>query len=314
MLVSLRHLRKSLFGISLEEATFARRGFYQGNKQAQEKLELSGRIFLHGYHAAIEDDRFTELVPRLQAVDTEFRGFAFEGAAMGLSLLDYFSPQKRRLLAFMQGPGTQHIYMLHVGAGWTLGRLPRSASRLMAQVDPLLCWLVLDGYGFHQGYFAWRQFIEQQKLPRLSGYALRAFDQGLGRSLWFVKGADASQIIAAIDAFPSSRQGDLWSGVGLACAYAGGVERGVVQQLCDAASTYRPHLSQGAAFAATARKRAGNPAVQTELACEIFSGCSSEEAVRITEESLQDLPSGAQAYEMWRLRIRTQLAALREGV
>lgn len=314
MLFSVKHFRRSLFGISAEETTFAKRGFYQGNEQAQEKLERVAGIFLHGYHAALEDDRFAELVPRLQMVDAEFRGFAFEGAAMGLSLLDYFSPQQRRLLTFMQGPGTQHIYMLHVGAGWTLGRLPRSAARLMAQVDPLLRWLVMDGYGFHEGYFSWRQFIQQQRLPRVSGYALRAFDQGLGRSLWFVKGADASQIISTINAFPSSRQGDLWSGVGLACAYAGGVEGEVIQGLCDAARQYRSYLAQGAAFAATARQRAGNPSDQTELACRISSGRSCDEVVRITEESLQDLPRDAQAYELWRVRVRTRLAASRESV
>jgi hypothetical protein len=307
-------LRRTLFGISLEETTFAKRGFYRGAERAQEKLELIGRTFVQGYHAALEDDCFEVLVPCLQMIDTEFHGFAFEGAAMGLALLDYFSPWKRRLNAFLQGPGAKHIYMLHVGAGWTLGRLPRSATRLIKQFDPLLGWLVLDGYGFHEGFFSWHRFIQNQELPYLSGYALRAFDQGLGRSLWFVKGADASSIIAAIDAFPSSRQSDLWSGVGLACAYAGGVGREVIQALCDAAGKYRSHLAQGAAFAAKARQRAGNPVAHTALACEIFSGRSSDEAVRITDESLQDLPQDERAYEMWRLRVRARLAEMRESV
>jgi len=310
----LRRLRRPLFGISSEETTFAKRGFYRGNGRTQEQLELIGRTFVEGYHAALEDDRFEILVTCLQTIDTEFRGFAFEGAAMGLALLDYFSPWKRRLDAFLQGPGAHHIYMLHVGAGWTLGRLPRSADRLMKQFDPLLRWLVLDGYGFHEGFFSWHRFIQNQELPYISGYALRAFDQGLGRSLWFVKCADASQIIAAIDAFPSSRQSDIWSGVGLACAYAGGVGREVIQALCEAAGKYRPHLAQGAAFAAKARQRAGNPAAHTALACEIFSGHSCDEAVRITDESLHNLPQDEQAYDMWRLRIRTRLAEMRESV
>ena len=309
-----QRLRRSLFGISFEETTFAKRGFYRGDRRTQEKLELVGRTFVQGYHAALEDDCFEVLVPCLQTIDAEFRGFAFEGAAMGLALLDYFSPWKRRLVAFLQGPGANHIYMLHVGAGWTLGRLPRSATRLMKQVDPLLRWLVLDGYGFHEGFFSWHRFLQNQELPYLSGYALRAFDQGLGRSLWFVKCADVSQIMVTIDAFLSSRQSDLWSGVGLACAYAGGVEREAIQALCEAAGKYRSHLAQGAAFAAKARQRAGNPAVHTALACEIFSGHSCNEAVRITDESLHNLPQDERAYEMWRLRIRARLAELRESV
>lgn len=307
-------LRRSLFGISLAETTFAKRGFYRGDRCAQEKLELIGRTFVQGYHAALTDDRFEVLVPCLQTIDAEFRGFAFEGAAMGLALLDYFPPRKRRLDAFLHGPGANHIYMLHVGAGWTLGRLPRSSTKLIEQFDPLLGWLVLDGYGFHEGFFSWRRFIQDQEPPRLSGYALQAFDQGLGRSLWFVKGADTSQIIACIDTFPPFRQSDLWSGVGLACAYAGGVEREVIQALSDGAGKYRLHLAQGAAFAAKARQLAGNPVVHTDRACEIFSGHSCDEAVRITDESLRNLPQGQQSYEMWRLRVRSQLAELRESV
>ncbi len=300
-------LRRRLFQIPLQETTFARRGFSTGNVQAQQILELSGQTFVQGYHAALDDDRFEILVPNLESIDAVRRGFAYEGAAMALALLDYFSPWKHRLTSFMQGPGAPHIYMLHVGAGWTLGRLPSSTTSLMKSFDPLLCWLVLDGYGFHQGFFSWPRYIDAQIQPRhLHGYALQAFDQGLGRSLWFVKGADAPKIIATIEAFPTARQGDLWSGIGLACAYAGGVEPEVIQTVANWAGPYRSHLAQGAAFAAKARQRAGNPAAHTDLACKLFSGHSSEEAARITDESLLDLPR-EQAYEAWRSRIRTRL-------
>jgi enediyne biosynthesis protein E3 len=313
MLFSVNKLRRALLGISIEETTFVKRGFYRGNARAQQKLELIGRIFVQGYHAALDDDHFDILVPSLESIEEEYRGFAYEGAAMGLALLDYFSPRQQRLIAFMQGPGASHIYMLHVGAGWTLGRLPRSSMRLARQFDPLLGWLVLDGYGFHQGYFAWPRFIQGQKLPKkLSGYALHAFDQGLGRSLWFVKGADASQIISAIRAFPSSRQSDLWSGIGLACAYAGGGGDATCRALLEAAGNNQAHLAQGAAFAAKARQRAGNSTEQTNRVCQILSGYSSNEAARITDECLEGLSQNEQAYESWRSRIRARLMQQKE--
>src|SRR5437588_10101200 len=129
MLFSLRYLRRSLFGISLEETTFAKRGFYRGNEQTQEKLELIGRTFIQGYHAALEDDHFAELVPRLQAVDAALRGFAFEGAAMGLSLLDYFSPRKRRLVAFMLGANPERQRRETSTGGRLLGANPDRQRR-----------------------------------------------------------------------------------------------------------------------------------------------------------------------------------------
>ena len=311
MLPSLGRLRKFLLGISLEETTFIRRGFHQGKIKAREQLEQSGRAFVQGYHLALEDDKFDVLVPRLKAVEVSFRGFAFEGAAMGLTLLDYFLPRKQRLQAFIDTGGSAHLYMVHVGAGWTLARLPQQPQRLLTRLDPLLRWLAIDGYGFHEGYFSWHRSIGQKSIPsKLSGYARRVFDQGLGRSLWFVDGADITRIPVTIAGFPLSRQGDLWSGAGLACAYAGGVNRCDIEALRTAAGSYRPQLAQGAAFAAKARQRAGNPTAHTDLASEILCSLSSEVAASVTDVALKDLPfdSGEPAYEIWRQRIQTQFA------
>jgi hypothetical protein len=303
-------LRRRLFGLSLEEASFARRGFREGAAEARQRLEQIGRTFLQGYHAALEEEAPEALALRLNAVEPELQGFAFEGAAMGLALLDFLTPWNRnRWRSFVSGPGAAHIYMAHVGAGWALARLRRRVERPLARLDPLLGWLAVDGYGFHEGYFSWRRCIEEQTIPdRLSGYARQVFDQGLGRSLWFVNGADVARIAATLAAFPSLRQADLWSGVGLACAYAGGVDRQALATLRVAAGPYEPHLAQGAAFAAKARQRAGNPAAHTELACEVVCDLSADAAARLTDVALHDLsPNGAEpAYESWRRRIQSQ--------
>lgn len=308
MQISLGTLRRTLLGTSFEKTTFAHPGFYRGKSQAHEQFHRIVHAFLHGYHAVLEDDRFEVLLPSLQIIEGEFRGFAFEGAALALTCFDFFFPWKRRFQAFLQGPGASHSYALHIGAGWTLKSLPRNPIRFMSQYDPLLAWLVIDGYGFSQGFSSWQHYLQEQARPaRLSGYALRAFDQGLGRSLWFVKGADVHQLITAIQAFPSSRQSDLWSGVGVACTYAGGVESDCLQVLWEAAGRDRAHLAQGAVFAAMARKQAGNQVAYTHLACEILSGISAEEGTFLARKSMQGLPQNAQAYEIWRSRVRKEL-------
>ncbi|WP_205678725.1 DUF1702 family protein [Aquisphaera insulae] len=307
----MRWLRKRVFGIDPEETSFARRGFRGGDKRIEEHLQGVGRRFLRGYHAALEGDRLELLAGRLDEVDAEDRGFAYEGAAMGLCLLDHLTPWRRdRLAAFLAGPGAAHAYMIHVGAGWALARLRRRVGRALSRFDPLLRWLVVDGYGFHQGYFRWREHVDLQQVPaHLSGYARRAFDQGLGRSLWFVDGADAARISASIGLFPQERQADLWSGIGLACAYAGGVADATISRLKSKAGTHGANLAQGAAFAAKARERAGNPAPRTELACRLLCDLPAGEAARLTDDALADLPADGQvpAYEAWRRRIRAQL-------
>ncbi len=314
----LRNFRKRIFGISPEETRCDRRGFRVSSEEARRRLEEAGRAFVTGYNSALAEDRPEPLAHVLQEVAPDCRGFAFEGAAMGLTLLDLLSPwRRRRFSAFLEGPGAAHAYMVHVGAGWAFARLHRRLAPALATMDPLLRWLVVDGYGFHQGYFHWRRHISDREVPKsIQGYAQRAFDQGIGRSLWFVEGADVARIPARIAGFDSGRQSDLWSGVGLATGYAGGVGRKELETLRAAADHYRSHLAQGAAFAAKARQRAGNLIPQTEMACEVFCGVSASEAAAWTDEALEGVPrepGGSEpGYEVWRQRLCAR--ALEKGV
>jgi hypothetical protein len=306
MFLTLKKLPVSLLSISPEEALFSKRGFSSANQESRQKLELIAQTFVRGYNIAIEErGNLAALAPRLELIENERRGFAYEGTAMGLALLDYFMPWRQRLSAFMAGAGNKHLYMLYVGAGWTFGRVPRRYGRFLARYDALLSWLMFDGYGFHEGFFAWQRSLNQQVQPyHLKGYALRAFDQGLGRSLWFSKGADIRPICATLKTFPRQRQADLWSGVGLACAYAGGASVEEIQLLRTLASDDWPYLAQGAAFAAKARQRAENVCAHTELACRELCGMSAEDAAQITDHALVSLPDSPLAYESWRMRIR----------
>jgi|HubBroStandDraft_1064217.scaffolds.fasta_scaffold12059_4 hypothetical protein len=307
-------LTNRLLSISEEETRVSRRGFHVRGPAVQLRLEAIGQTFLRGYHAALADQDGAALARSLGSVDAELQGFAFEGAAMALTLLDNLTPVNRgRFQRFLRGDGSPHLYMLHVGAGWALARLPWLRWRVnsfVSTLDPLARWLALDGYGFHQGYFYWPDSVSRQRVPRgVAGYARRAFDQGLGRSLWFVEGADAPRIAATIGAFPQVRQPDLWSGVGLACAYAGGRDTAHIQLLREAAGPYLAQAAQGAAFGAKARERAGNPAPHTGLACDILCGVSAQAAADVTDNALLDLPQDGvePAYEIWRQRIQKHL-------
>lgn len=308
-----RRLARRLFGIGPEEISFSRRGFRWDSDAVRERLEAVATIFVEGYHAALEEERIEELAARLQEIPAELSGFACEGAGMALALLDALMPwQQWRLDTFLRGPAQAHPYIVHIGAGWILARLPLSPEHLRGRLDRILGWLTLDGYGFHEGFFHTPRSVARQQVPaKVRGFARRVFDQGLGRSLWFVEGACPDRINATISAFPAERQGDLWSGVGLACAYAGGVggdHRAVIERLRGLAFPHVPQIAQGVAFAAVARERAGNPAPQTELACQVFWGCGVEQVGEWGARDGGELPSdGAEpGFEVWRRRIQVR--------
>jgi hypothetical protein len=301
-------LSRLLLGIPVTETRFERRGFRGGDARSRSRLEAIGAAFLDGHHAALMAPRVTDLARALESMEGELRGFAYEGAAMGLTLLDALTPWRRnRWAEFLAGPAEPHTYMAHVGAGWARARLPGDPGRMLEGYEPLLRWLVVDGWGFHDGYFHWRRAIDDQQVPaRFHGYARRAYDQGLGRAMWFVNGAEVDRVAATIAAFDPDRQGDLWSGIGLAAAYAGEPGEAALAALREHAGGYQAWIAQGAAFAGQARRRAGNLAPHTERACRALCGLSAVEAADTTYAALRGVgdEGAAPAYEVWRRRVR----------
>jgi hypothetical protein len=313
MALSFGKLLKPFFKLSPEafqDIVTVRYGRQEDIDNSWLSFEAVARTLGDSFMMTLEDCRFDVLAPRLDTFEVELRGIAYEGAGMGLMLLDSLGPWKNRLQAFLDGPGAPYIGLVYIGAGLVLPRLPRRPERFMAHLDPLYRWLVMDGYGFYEGFFSGRRTFEEKVIPaRLSGYARRAFDHGTGRSLWFATGANVGRICEAIASFPASRQGDLWSGIGLACAYAAGVvNREMIQILRKAAGPHQSQMAVGAAIAAVFRQQAGNSAPHTELACDVLWGLSGDKVADMAGAARKNLPSDGvePAYEIWRQRITTQ--------
>ena len=301
------HLLARAISIDPRETELAVRGFAPCSAEVRAALEEHGRSFVHGFNSSTRARDEDELEASLEAVAAPERGFAFEGAAMGLALLDLVLPRRRlRFAAFVRGPAVPHVYMAHVGAGWALARLRRRPSRRLG-LDPLLRWLAFDGYGFHEAFFHPQRAVREGRRPRrLSGYELRVFDQGLGRALWFVETADPERIAATVGSLAPERRADVWSGVGLAATYAGAVDEGGLRRLVELARPFRSDLAQGAAFAAKARLRAGNPVPHVERACAVLCERDAEGAAAATDRAL--VPA-AGSYERWRAEIRAAFGA-----
>jgi hypothetical protein len=305
---SLVKLRKALMGVSEKTAT----AFSAGNSEEWKHLEQAVLSAIEGYHATLVSNKFAVLVPLLDKIELDMRGFAYEGAAMGLTAMDCVLPWKNRLQAYLDGPGSPHVYMVHIGAGEALARLRRKPEPFIARMkDRVLCWLVMDGYGFHEGFFYTQRTIERQIVPsHLSIYARRIFDQGVGRSIWFSTGTNVERIASTIGAFPEHRRADMWAGIGVACTYVGGVDSEIIEDLRMAAGQYGPQLALGASVVAKGRQRAGNPVPHTDLACEILCGISSRQAAQLVDFAFLSLPvDGPEpAFEILQQRLLAQFA------
>ncbi|TDB72561.1 DUF1702 family protein [Micromonospora sp. KC723] len=316
-----RALRRRILTPDVSQTRLDVRGFHIKSPAARTVLETVGQSFLAGFSAAAESRTDEEFAPRLDEFERRFRGFAYEGAAMALAIVDGLSPVRgRRVERFLDGAGSAHVYMAYVGVGWAMARLPRLLWRRLAMPDPLLRWLALDGYGFHQAYFHTDRYVRARyQEPGFRwpgggppGYANRAIDQGIGRALWFVCGTDPDLVVDTIGRFAPHRRADLFGGAGLAATYAGGGDEAELRAFWQRAGEYRPQLAQGSAFGATARVRAGLVVPHNELAAEVFCGMSTARAAELTEQRRPNTPDGDQlpAYEIWRQRVADEFVAI----
>ncbi len=327
----LSRLKGKLLGISPHETSFAKLGIEACDDSVRERLEEVTRVFTAGYNLALKIDDAPRLADQLEGLfDCHHVGFAFEGAGMYYALRDLLAPWKietwtwttetrraetrraetwsaktadsesrstGRLRRFTEQVAPQHDYIATVGAGLAIARVPwglRTLTRTWRKLDPALGWCVVDGFGFHQGLFHHQRFIERCEAPprALPRIAHPLFDSGIGRALWWVRGASPHRIRAAIDAFSWAHRPELWCGVGVACAYACGVDDGTLHQLVKTSGCYRADLLSGVPFAARLRQKGKNPSPETENACLLLLGMTAEEAALRLVEKAEEIENG----------------------
>ncbi|TWE13610.1 DUF1702 family protein [Prauserella muralis] len=305
-----RRRAANLLRQDLALADFGARRFRLRSGAAREQLETSARSFLAGFNAAAEWRSEDRLASDIAAIDAPMRGFAFEGAGMACALLDILTCARgRRTRALLDGPGSDYRHLIHVGTGWAFAKLRlRPGPWARTGTDPLLRWLAWDGFGFHQGFFHSDRVVGGTRVePGLTGDRRAIRDQGLGRALWFHECADPDGVALRIAEFPAGRRGDLWSGIGLAATYAGGVSADELALLAGHAGTYRAELAQGCAFASAARRLSGIVPRHTETAAAVLAGAPVAVAAGWTDQAMarlgpHDGTSGQ--YQRWRAEIR----------
>lgn len=310
-------LRRRILTPDVSETSVAVRGFHVKSPEARERLETVGRSFLDGFAYAAEARVPTDAETGLETVPAAYRGFAYEGAAMALAVRDALSIGRgRNVERFLGGRADAHVYMAYVGVGWAMARIPAFRRPTLYAADPVLRWLILDGWGFHQAYFHTDRYVHGRYRPDHldwpgggpSWYVRRVVDQGIGRAMWFVAGTDAALLHTMVQRFPEPRRADLYAGAGLAACYAGGADEAELHALRDAAGPYAAELAQGASFAAGARVRAGLVVAHNEVATRVLCGLTPAEAAAVNDDALRDLPADGDlpAYEVWRQRIRAR--------
>lgn len=289
-------LKKAINGLSYADGSFENLGYDECDARSRMHLEKIFRVFIDGYQIAMKNSDLQLVCDRIdERFDDHFRGFAYEGVGMYLAINDLMIPwRKSRLKTFVEGPAAKYDYISAVGAGFAVARVPMALKRVesfVKKLSPAIGWCVPDGYGFHQGIFHHHTYVDQCKEApsNFPDYAKQLFDSGIGRSIWWVKGADPQRIKECIDKFPVSRRPELWCAIGLASAYAGTHDESVLPELKELSGNYVGDYLSGIPFAARMRQNGGNYSSWTDHACAGMLKMTTDEAGSFVWGTLENI-------------------------
>ncbi|MDR2008908.1 MAG: DUF1702 family protein [Bacteroidales bacterium] len=283
-------LKQIFFGMPLCEANSAIRNFEKGD--AQERTELVAKTVIEGYNTAVEKGLSEDLLDVRLMIKNELSGFFNEGIGMGLYTLSLFSiSQKNIYWDFVKGVGKPHEYMSYIGAGIACGVFNKPFEKFLVKANPTCSLLVLNGIGFYYAYFKIEKGLYQHYIRndvKKDDFFVECYDNGVGRALWFCENGNSQNIKKIIDTFPKKRQAAIWSGIGLAATYAGGVEENEIRELKKHSGQFWEFVAEGSFLATHCRDIAGN-SHNYDITEKILIGKSAEECHIFGRKILLDL-------------------------
>ena len=243
-------------------------------EKVTDKMALIQSIFIDSKEKGLSITNHSELNSILLKNDAEFISIAYEAASMGIAIN---SIKSNNALAdwhnFYQIFGLSHATQIHVGLGWALAELNLDINSYINELEPHYKYRVVDGFAYYHGKFKRRQAVRMQEIPEnLNSFGIRAYNQGLGRSLWYLAQGEVEKLHRLIDIFPIERRFDMWRGVGVAVAYVGGVKPIVIEELMKLSGNYLPAFKCGIAIAVQTKEKAKVTSNDTSLICATATG------------------------------------------
>lgn len=236
------------------------------NMEYIQKVFLCVQVFMQKQYE-LED-----LIPFLESEPPEFRSIAYEAASMEIGLRDLaLGKELNNWKKFYCGSAEDHTFHMDIGLGWAFAKTEISPTPFLKFLQPAKSWMVFDGIGYYYGLFKGRRTVRNQLVPEdVIAEDWHGFDQGLGRRLWYISKGEVSVLTELLQPFHTSRQGDLWRGIGIACGYVGGSDKWRLEQLLNCSTAFKDQLCTGVTFAAISRAASNSVTQDLVLACEII--------------------------------------------
>lgn len=274
------------------------------------QMEKIRHIFQQALYISTDQETL-DATKHINSIDPEFRAIAYEGIAMGFALKDFAVGTLHQWRAFMRNSNPSYVPHVHVGLGWAIAKQRIPSLSFIDPFDRLMLFRVVDGCGYYDGTFRHQNtIINKERSTAIESKNFSAYDQGVGRSIWYHSKGNSAQAASVINGFDKARHADLWRGIGIACSFVGGFDKQMLRDLMTQASVHHRQLVIGAAFTARARIQTNSVTNDAELACRIWGNLSANEAMVLTIETEPDPAIHENVYQTWvsKLEIELQLS------
>ncbi len=237
------------------------------------------------------------------------RGVCYEGAAAGKTVRDLTANEDLSEASELLRREEEYSFLVYLGIGEALAQMKLPPQLCNAVAKERWAGQIIEGYGFFDGYFNWHDALVNQRYPQGLEPGLKAaYDQGLGRAIYFATNCDPIQMRDMISCFSEDRRAEIWSGIGIPTAYVGGLTEREFKKFLNFAGPYRAELMQGILLGASARAKQNAIPDHTELACNMILGETTFDAMRYTEP-LTSLLQEREQFTMfdWQSLVRAEL-------
>ena len=263
-------------------------------------------LLIKGYYSVLETDAVT-FVRQLDDVQPVDRSIIIEGGFMALATQDLTKSATLQKVSELHACVPTLMPSMFQGVGGALSQLKLPVAMHPAEIDQFWGFLSLSGYGNYGGYFQWPHFIVNQEVPAgLDRMSQRAFDQGIGTSIWMVAAYEPRLIIDTISKFSDQRKADLWNGLGLAVGVWGLEDSKDMIRLLNAARKYRADFQSGVAFGLWGSILAGEVSDYSAGACSVICGAPQADIAEAINAHLSDLggsPENTTAFLRWKASV-----------
>lgn len=247
-----------------------------------------------------------DLIQFLEAEPAVFRSISYESASFELASqflestgeLDHWEE-------FFDFDGQTHPFHIDIGLGWAIAKLNKFPEPAWEAPMSRRRWMVFDGIGYYFALYRGRRTIKNRSVPLgMHEMDQRAFDQGIGRRLWYHVKGNMKDLFNLIDTFDPMRRGNLWRGVGVACGYVGGSNKKRLDQIAVFSGDFLKQFASGISLAMMSR--IGSNSVNDDLiqACLQICSQTKEDIVELKRSLNDEVKSGElEFYDQWILAL-----------